>query len=216
MNHPSCEGSSLGRRTMACVSAMALAMGILLPGAASAQGRPEGEGRGEGRVVLAGNGPGPAANGPGPGCNIIPPLASTGTKVDISQFPPADSLTDPELAGTVQLLQSGRFDIPIEALTGINVSSGNPRGTITLPLFKGAVKTPSGPRPAWYIILDAVNQDEATRLAVTSSKKLPNAGDAARPATRQSAGTFLFESGIVDFSPNRAVSPASPNLPIPP
>ncbi len=170
MNHPSCEGSSLGRRTMACVSAMALATGILLPGAASAQGRQEGEGRGEGRVVLAGNGPGPAANGPGPGCNIIPPLASTGTKVDISQFPPADSLTDPELAGPVQLLKSGKFDIPIEALTGINVPSDNPRGTITLPLFKGAVKTPSGPKPAWYIILDAGNQDEATRLGVNFSK----------------------------------------------
>jgi len=181
MNHPSCEGSSLGRRTMACVSAMALATGILLPGAASAQGRQDGEGR----VVLAGNGPGPAANGPGPGCNIIPPLASTGTKVDISQFPPADSLTDPELAGPVQLLKSGKFDIPIEALTGINVPSGNPRGTITLPLFKGAVKTPSGPKPAWYIILDAGNQDEATRLGVNFSKKLPNAGDAARKRRRR-------------------------------
>jgi len=216
MNHPSCKGSSLGRRTMACVSAMALATGILLPGAASAQGRQEGEGRGEGRVVLAGNGPGPAANGPGPGCNIIPPLASTGTKVDISQFPPADSLTDPELAGPVQLLKSGKFDIPIEALTGINFPSGNPRGTITLPLFKGAVKTPSGPKPAWYIILDAGNQDEATRLGVNFSKKLPNAGDAARPATRQADGTFLFESGVVDFSPNRAVAPGSEDRPFPP
>src|SRR5712691_2474495 len=216
MNHPSCEGSSLGRRTMACVSAMALATGILLPGAASAQGRQEGEGRGEGRVVLAGNGPGPAANGPGPGCNIIPPLASTGTKVDISQFPPADSLTDPELAGPVQLLKSGKFDIPIEALTGINVPSGNPRGTITLPLFKGAVKTPAGPQPAWYIILDAGNQDEATRLGVNFSKKLPNAGDAARPATRQADGTFFFESGVVDFSPNRAVAPGSEDRAFPP
>src|SRR5882762_3984834 len=36
----------------------------------------------EGRLLRAGNGPGPAANGPGPGCNIIPPLASIGTKVD--------------------------------------------------------------------------------------------------------------------------------------
>src|SRR5260370_6488560 len=111
MNYPSCEGSSLVRRTMACVSAMALATGILLPGAASAQGRQDGEGRGEGRVVLAGNGPWPAANGPGPGCNIIPPLASTGTKVGISQFPPAASLTDPQLAGLVQLLEAGTVAI---------------------------------------------------------------------------------------------------------
>src|SRR5216684_9400477 len=214
MNHPSCEGSSLGRRTMACVSAMALATGILLPGAASARGRQEGGG--EGRVVLAGNGPGPAANGPGPGCNIIPPLASTGTKVDISQFPPADSLTDPELAGPVQLLKSGKFDIPIEALTGINVPSGNPRGTITLPLYKGAVNTPFGLKPMWYIILDAGDQAEAERLGVNFSKKLPNAGDAARPATRQADGTFLFDSGLVDFRPNREVVAGSQEKPFPP
>src|SRR5260370_32955869 len=188
MNHPSCEGSSLGRRTMACVAAMALAAGILLPGAASAKGREDGEVR----VVLGGNVPGPAANGLGPGCNIIPPLASTGTKVDISQFPPADSLTDPELAGPVQLLKSGKFDIPIEALTGINVPSGNPRGTITLPLFKGAVKTPSRPKPPCYIILYPVNQNDATRLDVNFSTKLPNAADAARPATLQADGALRF------------------------
>ncbi len=62
----------------------------------------------EEHLLRGGNGPGPAANGPGPGCNLIPPLASTGTKVDISQFPPPDSLTDPELAGPVQLLRPRR------------------------------------------------------------------------------------------------------------
>jgi hypothetical protein len=164
----------------------------------------------------AGNGPGPAANGPGPGCNLIPPLASTGTKVDISQFPPPDSLTDPELAGPVQLLRSGKFDIPIESLTGVNVARGTPRGTVTLPLYKGTVKTPSGLKPAWYIILDAGNQAEAERLGVNFSKKLHNAGDAARPATRSADGTFLFESGIVDFSPNRVVVAGSEDRPFPP
>jgi len=143
-------------------------------------------------------------------------LASTGTKVDISQFPPPDSLTDPELAGPVQLLRSGKFDLPIEQLTGVNVPAGTPRGTITLPLFKGAVKTPTGLKAAWYVILDAGNQAEAERLGVNFSKKLPNAGDAARPATRRSDGTFLFESGVVDFSPNRVVVPGSEDQPFPP
>jgi hypothetical protein len=165
---------------------------------------------------VAGNGPGPAANGPGPGCNIIPPLASTGTKVDISQFPPADSLTDPELAGPVQLLKSGKFDIPIAALTSINVPAGTPRGTITLPLFKGAVNMPSGLKPAWYIILDAGDQAEADRLGVNFSRKLHNAGDAARPATLRADGTFLFESGLVDFTPNRAVAPGNGAQAFPP
>ena len=185
------DGGSLFWKTIACVSAMALASAMLLPGAASAQEREEG---GEGSLLRAGNGPGPAANGPGPGCNIVPPLASIGTKVDISQFPPPDSLTNPALAGPVQLLKSGKFDIPIEQLTGINVPAGNPRGTITLPLYKGAVNTPSGLRPAWYIILDAGDQAEAERLGVNFSKKLHNAGDAARTATRRADGTFLFDS----------------------
>jgi hypothetical protein len=167
--------------------------------------------------LRAADGPGPGAIGPGPGCNLIPAKASTGTKVDISQFPPPDSLTDPELAGPVQLLKSGKFDIPIESLTGVDLSSGA-RGTVTLPLYKGAVNTPSGLRPAWYVILDAGNQAEADRLGVNFSKKLrvANVGDAARPATLRDDGTFLFQSGLVDFSPNRVVVPGPEDRPFPP
>src|SRR6266404_5004476 len=189
------------RARLVLFSATAAAI-TLFSAAASAADRHENE---EDRPLQVGNGPGPAANGPGPGCNVIPPEASIGTKVDISEFPPPDSLTDPELAGPVQLLRSGKFDLPIEQLTGVNIPNGKPRGTITLPLFKGAVNTPSGLKPAWYIILDAGNQAEAERLGVNFSKKLPNAGSAARPATRRADGTFLFESGLVDFSPNRVV-----------
>jgi hypothetical protein len=166
--------------------------------------------------MRAGNGPGPAANGPGPGCNVIPPLASIGTKVDITEFPPPDSLTDPELAGPVQLLRSGKFDLPIEQLTGVNVPAGTPRGTITLPLFKGAVQTTSGLKPAWYVILDAGDQGEADRLGVNFSKKLHNGAAAARPATIRADGTFLFESGLVDFTPNRVVVPGDDDRPFPP
>src|SRR6201982_3726504 len=127
MDHVSLDGVGLLRRRVAGVFAIGLAMVMLVPGASSAPERGEGGG---GRLLRAGNGPGPAANGPGPGCNIIPPLASIGTKVDISQFPPPDSLTNPALAGPVQLLKSAKFDIPIEQLTSINVPAGNPRGTI--------------------------------------------------------------------------------------
>src|SRR5882672_239214 len=173
-------------------------------------------GQEQGGLLLQGNGPGPAANEAGPGCNIIPPLASIGTKVNIKQFPPADSLTDAELAGPVQLLKSGKFDIPIEKLIKVNVPPGTPRGTITLPLFKGAVNTRFGLKPVWYIILDAGDQAEAERLGVNFSKKLHNAGNAARPATIRDDGTFLFESGIVDFSPNRVVVPGDDDRPFPP
>ena len=172
--------------------------------------------REEGRTVRAANGPGPGPNGPGPGCNVIPPLASTGTKVSISEFPPADSLTDPELAGPVQLLRSGTFDIPIQSLTSVNIGANSPRGTITLPLFKGAVKTSSGLRPAWYVILDAGDAGEADRLGVNFSKKLHNATAAARAATIRPDGTFLFESGLVDFTPNHVVVPGDNDRPFPP
>src|SRR6266446_1994433 len=91
-------------------------------------------GQEQGGLLLQGNGPGPAANEAGPGCNIIPPLASIGTKVNIKQFPPADSLTDPELAGPVQLLKSGKFDIPIEKLIKVNVPPGTPRNDHAAPV----------------------------------------------------------------------------------
>ena len=172
--------------------------------------------REEGRPVRAANGPGPGPNGSGPGCNVIPPLASIGTKVDIAEFPPADSLTDPELAGPVQLLRSGRFDIPIQSLTSVSIGANSPRGTITLPLFKGAVKTSSGLRPAWYVILDAGEAGEADRLGVNFSKKLHNATAAARAATIRPDGTFLFESGLVDFTPNHVVVRGDADRPFPP
>src|SRR5260370_8356950 len=104
---------------------MEVAAIILFPAVAYAQDQGKAQ-RG------AGDGPGPAANGPGPGCNLIPPLASTGTKVAISQFPPADSLTDPELAAPGRLLKSAKFYIPIAALPSVHVPSCTPPPTLTL------------------------------------------------------------------------------------
>src|SRR5258708_37346717 len=95
------DGGDLLGKSVACISAMIVASTILQSGTASAQEREE---RGNGELLRAGNGPGPAANGPGPGCNIIPPLTSIGTKVDISQFTQPDSLTDQELAYPYQML----------------------------------------------------------------------------------------------------------------
>jgi hypothetical protein len=78
------------------------------------------------------------------------------------------------------------------------------------------VKTASGLKPAWYVILDTGNQAESERLGVNFSKKLPNDAVAARPATRRADGTFLFESGLVDFSPDRLVVAGSEDRPFPP
>lgn len=185
----------------------------------SSAGSPAGQGNRtaeQGKPAGVANGPGPGPNEPGPGCNVIPPLASIGTKVDISEFPPPDSLTDRELAGPVKLLRNAVFDIPIEKLTTVNIPPNTPRGTITLPLFKGEVQTPSGPRPAWYVILDAGDEAEAERLGVNFSKKLRNGLAAARPAVLRADGTFQFQSGLVDFTPDRVVVPGPGDHPFPP
>jgi hypothetical protein len=78
------------------------------------------------------------------------------------------------------------------------------------------VQTASGLKPAWYVILDAGDQGEADRLGVNFSKKLHNGAAAARPATIRADGTFLFESGLVDFTPNRVVVPGDDDRPFPP
>src|SRR5258706_14557861 len=91
------------RVTLVLISAAAAGI-TLFSVALSAAGRNTEE-QEEGRPLRGGNGPGPAANVPVPGCNIIPPLASTGTKVHISQLPPPHSLTDPNFAGSVLSLR---------------------------------------------------------------------------------------------------------------
>jgi hypothetical protein len=78
------------------------------------------------------------------------------------------------------------------------------------------VQTPTGLLPAWYIILDASTQEEADRLGVNLAEKLANAGTAARTAMIRPDGTFLFESGLVDFSPQRVLVPGPSSRPFPP
>jgi len=99
----------------------------------------------------------------------------------------ADSLTDPELAGPVQLLKSGKFDIPIEQLTGVNVPAGTPENDHAATLqgcgehaVRSEARVVHHPR--------CRRSSEAERLGVNFSKKLHNAGDAARTATRRAMG----------------------------
>jgi hypothetical protein len=173
-------------------------------------------GKYHGKPMKAENGPGPGPIGPGPGCNLIPAIASIGTVADISEFPAPDSVAvDPRLSGPVHLLRSGTFDIPIETLTRADPPA-DAKGTVTLPLYKGEVQTPSGPRPAWYVLLDASDEAEADRLGLNFAEKLSNAGDGARLATQRADGTFLFDAGVVDFSPDRILEPGRGRNPFPP
>jgi len=82
--------------------------------------------------------------------------------------------------------------------------------------FKGAVNTPSGPKPAWYIILDASNQAEAERLGVNFSRNCRTRAMLARPATASLRRHVSFESGVVDFSPDRVLVAGSEDHAFPP
>jgi len=89
------------------------------------------------------------------------------------------------------------------------------QGSITLPLFKGAVKTPSGLKPAWYVILDAGNQAEAERLGVNFSKKLPTPAMLHAPPHVAPTGRFS-SSRRRGLQSDRVVVPGSEDQPFPP
>jgi len=88
-------------------------------------------------------------------------------------------------------------------------------GTITVPLYQGALKDG---RSVWYVITDASDKAEATRLGVEYAPSLANAANTAgvRQATLATDGTFVFAKGTVDFSPRRSLTPGAAPHPFPP
>jgi hypothetical protein len=88
-------------------------------------------------------------------------------------------------------------------------------GTITVPLYQGALKDG---RTVWYLITDASDKAEAARLGVEYAPSLADAANTAgvRQATVASDGTFVFEKGTVDFSPGRSLTPGAAPHPFPP
>ena len=98
---------------------------VLKAASAAAPSAPEG--------ASFGNGPAPGPrSSPGAGCIFSPAPASTGAEVPITYFGPSPSSTNPDLVGPYQLLQSGVVD--------------SIKGTITLPLYEGYLKTGSRAR----------------------------------------------------------------------
>lgn len=84
-------------------------------------------------------------------------------------------------------------------------------GTVTLPLRRGEM---ADGRPIWFVITESSDRSLARRIGATWSPKLANAPDEAvrmahgRPRRQGSRGSGLvFESGTVDFSPDRVVVP---------
>ena len=148
------------------------------------------------------------AQGPGagprdlgePGCDLFPAPASIGTNVPLSYFGPPPSTVNQSLVGPVQLLNTGQVDATA--------------GTITIPLYKGSVKSTG--QTAWYILTDVSDQGVAEELGLNFSAKLNFINTAARTGNLDANGNIIFDAGAVDFSPVRNLVPGPAGAEFPP
>ncbi len=129
---------------------------------------------------------------------IQPASPAIGADVPATYFGPQPSEVKRELVGSYQNLKSGKVDLD--------------KGTITLPLYQGAMK--SG-ETVWYIVTDTDDKGAADMLGLNYSPKLTFAdvGRTVRKATLEGKFKLVFDVGTVDFSPKRSVTPGdAPNF----
>jgi hypothetical protein len=133
--------------------------------------------------------------------SIAPAPPSIGADVPLTYFGPAPSTVQRELVGPYQLLRSGMIDLDA--------------GTITLPLYQGQMKDG---RKVWYVLTDTDDKGNADALGINYAAKLTyaNVGKGARTATLETNATLTFDSGTVDFKPERALVPGDDPNPFPP
>ncbi|MBV8971852.1 MAG: hypothetical protein JO290_06125 [Sphingomonadaceae bacterium] len=114
---------------------------------------------------------------------------------------PSPSEVKPEFLGPVVMMKSAHIDLE--------------KGTATLPLRKGRLKDG---RPIWFIITDTTDENLSNLHGVNYAPKLAYGltGTAARHATIEKDGTFIFNTGSVDFKPVLSVVPGPANAPFPP
>ena len=125
--------------------------------------------------------------------DVAPAPASIGADIPLTYFGPAPSQVMRELIGPYQLLKAGKVDL--EA------------GTVTLPLYQGRL---TDGRKVWYVLTDTTDRINADALGLNVSAKLSYAvGRAVRNATLDKNGTLIFESGTVDFRPERSLVPGT-------
>ena len=133
-----------------------------------------------------------------PSEEIQPAPAAIGADVPATYFGPQPSSVQRELVGEYQTLKAGKIDVE--------------KGTITLPLYEGAMK--SG-QTVWYIVTDTDDKGNADALGLNYSPKLTFAdvGHAVRKASLDGKFKLIFEAGTVDFSPKRSLTPGdAPNF----
>jgi hypothetical protein len=133
--------------------------------------------------------------------SIAPAPPSIGADVPLTYFGPAPSTFQRELVGPYQLLRSGMIDLNA--------------GTITMPLYQGQMKNG---KKVWYILTDTDDKGNADALGLNYASKLTyaNVGKGARKATLETNGSLTFESGTVDFKPERKLVPGDAPNPFPP
>jgi hypothetical protein len=134
----------------------------------------------------------------GPSDEIQPAPAAIGADVPATYFGPQPSSVQRELVGEYQTLKAGKIDVE--------------KGTITLPLYEGTMK--SG-QTVWYIVTDTDDKGNADALGLNYSPKLTFAdvGHAVRKASLDNRFKLIFDAGTVDFSPKRSLTPGdAPNF----
>ncbi len=136
--------------------------------------------------------------------DVAPAPPSIGADIPLTYFGPAPSDVQKELIGPFQLLKSGTLDLD--------------EGTITLPLYEGKVSVdPVQEETVWYIITDTTDAANAAALGLNHSPKLAYAevDKGARYAKIGHGAILHFTAGMVDFSPERSLTPGDP-APFPP
>ena len=143
----------------------------------------------------------PAANEQ-PGCTINPASPSIGADVPLTYFGAPASSVNPSFVGRLQLLSAGKLDEQAR--------------TLTLPLYQGRMAGTN--ESVWYILTDTTDKGNAEALGLNYAPKLNYAatGRGVRNATLLKGGVLEFESGKVDFSPQRSVKAGAGSSPFPP
>jgi hypothetical protein len=130
--------------------------------------------------------------------DVAPAPPSIGADIPLTYFGPAPSSVQKELIGPYQLMKSGKID--------------QDKSTIEMPLYKG--KMADG-RTVWYILTDTSDAGNAAALGINYSGKLAytDVGRAVRKARIERRQEVVFQSGTVNFKPERKVTPgAAPNF----
>jgi len=118
--------------------------------------------------------------------------------VNIVVAQPSPSEVNPAFLGPVLLMKQAQVNLE--------------KGIATLPLRKGKLR--SG-ELVWFVVTDTTDENLANLHGLVYSPKLAYGltGKGSREATIERDGTFTFEAGKVDFSPDRSVTPGSaPNF----